>query len=93
MTNDDAHHDPVAEELAELCDEVETSGSVVITVKDLLERLGEPDPTAEARLRAIMLLANKGLTESPPLAGVGVRPRSTVTLRLTERLDWRWHWT
>jgi len=54
------HHDPVAEELAELYDEVETSGSVVITVKDLLERLGEPDPTTEARLRATMLLANKG---------------------------------
>jgi hypothetical protein len=80
-TNEDAHPYPVAEQVVELYEEVRRSGTVTLTVEDLLERLGEPDQTTEARARAQMMLANSGLTESPSLAAVGLRPTSRVTLR------------
>jgi hypothetical protein len=71
-----------AQSLAALYAEVETSGSVTITVKDLLHCVGEPQLTPRGRVRAVQTLANRGLVESPSLLGPGVHPTSSVTLRL-----------
>jgi hypothetical protein len=83
VTNDGDLPSPVAEQLAALYDEVETSGPIAITVNDLLKRLGEPEPTLEARIRATLMLAKGGLTPSALLSAAGLWPTSRVKLRLT----------
>lgn len=73
--------EPAAKQLAALYDIVETSGPVTIMVKELLLRLGEPDSTPEARVRATKRLAHGGLIASPALSADGLSRTSKVTLK------------
>jgi len=66
----------------QLRDEIDSRGSVVSTISDLLARLDEPNPTIEARVRAGRVLAEGGIQTKPALTAMFVKPGSTVRLML-----------
>jgi hypothetical protein len=66
----------------QLRDEIGSQGSLVSTVKDLLVRVGEPDPTREARMRVERILAEHGIQTTPLLTAMFLRPGAKVRLTL-----------